>query len=54
MKQILNSCLCGSKEIIMHESGGCVLFICQNCGQQIKIHADREEAIRLWNEKEMK
>ena len=54
MNKILDKCRCGSKDIIIHESGGYVLIICQNCGRQFKIHGTREEAIRLWNEEEMR
>jgi hypothetical protein len=52
MKNLLNRCKCGALEdIVMHESGGYVLVICQRCGRQIRVKGEREEAIKQWNKR---
>lgn len=51
MTKIMNDCSCGSGELIVHETEGHVLIICQACGKQLKISGSREEAIRKWNSK---
>ena len=49
MTKILNNCSCGSGELIMHETEGHVLIVCQACGKQLKVNGTREEAIKRWN-----
>jgi hypothetical protein len=51
MTKVLNDCACGSSDIVIHESGGHVLVICQRCGRQISVKGEREEAIRRWNKR---
>jgi predicted RNA-binding Zn-ribbon protein involved in translation (DUF1610 family) len=51
MKKLLNNCACGSSDIAIHESGGYVDVICHNCGRQIRVKGEREEAIKLWNKR---
>jgi uncharacterized Zn finger protein len=50
MREILNKCRCGiAEKLVIHESGGHVLIICENCGKRISIKGTREKAIRRWN-----
>ena len=52
MTIIINDCSCGSGEMIIHETEGHVLIVCQICGKQLKVSGTREEAIRKWNSKQ--